>query len=615
MQFYIKKRDGPARIGQFTIENKEVITPNILFAGTSRFKASNFADILITNNNWKTETPKIRVHKDLFLSSKNNEKHDNMLYHNYFVYPKDVPKELHFFSIKSSTKKTNYYVIPANKEIINDAIKDNNSLLFIVENAAQLFPQHSKFLEFIIELREKIGYQKMIYLPSVGDPTNFALLSYLGIDFFDSISAIVAARNNLLLFPTGRYNKNEIQELPCSCPSCIRSKEKPSEMTYSQILNHNYSAIINEIKHVRNAIRQGNLRELVETRVKTSPELTAILRNFDFNHYDFLEERTPIIRKARLIATTKQSLFRPEIKRFQERTIKRYRKPKSAKILLLFPCSAKKPYSFSKSHRLFREILSELQNPYVIHELIVTSPLGIVPRELELIYPASSYDVPVTGYWDEDEKKMIRALLQQYLEINRYDKIIIHLPQDVQDFIKDLFKNSTSTCINKPTSNESLRELLAVLKKSIEPYDLVSAAIRAKENMESFASFQFEKKIAKILLKDCSIRGKYPYHRIVCDNKQIGMLTQERGLISLTMDGAKRLKESGRYWVEIYDDFTLKGSVFAPGIKDADESIRIGDEVIILKNKKLYGVGVAQMNGKEMKESNKGEAVKTRHVS
>jgi archaeosine synthase len=81
----------------------------------------------------------------------------------------------------------------------------------------------------------------------------------------------------------------------------------------------------------------------------------------------------------------------------------------------------------------------------------------------------------------------------------------------------------------------------------------------------------------------------------------------------LTFEGAKRLVDAERYWVEIYDDFTLKGSVFAPGIKDADELIRIGDEIMIRRHGKLCGVGVACMNGKEMKESQHGEAVKLRH--
>jgi len=91
------------------------------------------------------------------------------------------------------------------------------------------------------------------------------------------------------------------------------------------------------------------------------------------------------------------------------------------------------------------------------------------------------------------------------------------------------------------------------------------------------------------------------------------MITKERGLISLTIDGAKVLAKSGKYWVKIHDDFTLKGSVFAPGVTNADESIRISDEVVVLKNNKLCAVGVAQMNGSEMRESTHGEAVKIRH--
>jgi len=133
------------------------------------------------------------------------------------------------------------------------------------------------------------------------------------------------------------------------------------------------------------------------------------------------------------------------------------------------------------------------------------------------------------------------------------------------------------------------------------------------ENIRSLACYQFSPALANLLMKDCTISGKYPYQKIMDRNTQLGMLTEERGLLSLTMDGANRLKETGQYWVEISDDFTLKGSVFAPGITDADDSIRIGDEVLVRKKNSLCGVGVALMNGKEMTESTHGEAVKIRH--
>ena len=61
---------------------------------------------------------------------------------------------------------------------------------------------------------------------------------------------------------------------------------------------------------------------------------------------------------------------------------------------------------------MLRKQVISTNNPHVIHEVIITSPLGIVPRELEIVYPAASYDIPVTGIWEGYEKKMIKNLFQ-----------------------------------------------------------------------------------------------------------------------------------------------------------------------------------------------------------
>jgi len=595
MHFQIKRRDGPARIGELLVDNSKIITPNILFVNTKRFKAPDFADILITNNDSKNAKATLKIS-------------------DYFVYPKDLSEELHLSAIKTQKKeKNNYYVLPGKKDVLDKALKDNPGPFLIVANAFQLFQQPKKILDFIVTLREKTGYQKMIYLPAVGDPNNFALLSYMGVDFFDSLQAIIAARNNMLLFQTGQNNVTELNELPCSCPSCSKFKGELDKMDFVTILNHNYYVMSNEMKHVRNAIIQGCLRDLVETRVKTSPHLTAVLRNLDMSHYRFLEKRTSVTSKTMVLATAKESLCRPEIKRFQHRVIDRYRKPESPKVLLLLPCSAKKPYSFSKSHRLYRDQLFLSGNPFVFHEMIITSPLGLVPRDLELIYPASSYDIPVTGVWDEDEKKMINGLLGKYLNINKYDKIIAHLPKEIMEFIEGFLEKPVVTCVDHPISKKSLANLLKMLKETSRSYDKIKLQMRMKEDINCFASYQFGRKTAKDLLKNCTIKGKYPYQKIMHNNTQLGMITRERGLISLTIQGAEKLIDSKKYWVEIYDDFKLKGSVFAPGVKNTDENIRVGDEVIVLQKRKLQGVGVALMNGEEMKESQKGEALKIRH--
>jgi archaeosine synthase len=611
MNFQVRDKDGPARTGLLSIEGKEVMTPGILFLATVRHKAPSFADMLLTDTSVNTKKPSIRIGESIF-SSEKTRKNVPPSINKFLMYPKDVPEALHRLSIKNNSKTMDCYIVPCNKEILPEAVRNNNAIIFIVANARQLSSQQTSFVAFITQVRDLVGYEKLIYTPCIGDPTSISLLAYMGVDLVDSFSAVMAARNESLLFSTGSFHKNELRELPCTCPACI-NHATASEMGYDDILAHNYHSLSTEMRRVRNAIRTGSLRELVETRVRARPSLSAMLRIMDLHQYPFLEQRTPIMRKQVLIATTKDALTRPEVRRFQERVIQRYSKPESTKVLLLLPCSARKPYSFSKSHMLFREQLMGIRNPFVVHEMIITSPLGLVPRELELTYPACAYDITVTGHWDEDEKKMIRTLLGQYLGKNSYDTVIVHLPTALQEFTRDLVKNPVSTCIDTPTSPGSLETLLEVLQKTTRMYGMVERQQRNFENILGLARYQFGDSIATHLLKGCTIRGKYPYQKIMGDSRQVGMVTQERGLISLTMDGAERLSEAARYWVEVFADFSLKGSVLSPGVKDADEAIRIGDEVVVKRQGTVAGVGVALMNGREMKESQHGEAVNVRH--
>ena len=98
------------------------------------------------------------------------------------------------------------------------------------------------------------------------------------------------------------------------------------------------------------------------------------------------------------------------------------------------------------------------------------------------------------------------------------------------------------------------------------------------------------------------------------DKTQLGMMTAERGMFSLTLDGAQILADMVKNVVEMMD-FELKGNLFAIGVTKADPSIRIGDEAIIMLNGKVKAVGVAMMSGREMMELNRGIAVRVRHKS
>ena len=103
MEFNIKKRDGPARIGELKVNAEKIITPNILFINTQRFKAPDFADILLTNEK------------------------------------KTIKKPILKFSDK----------------LLIQRIKEKPNTLFIVDNALQLFKQSKNFIDFIYCLKKQ----------------------------------------------------------------------------------------------------------------------------------------------------------------------------------------------------------------------------------------------------------------------------------------------------------------------------------------------------------------------------------------------------------------------------------------------------------------------------
>ncbi|RLF40013.1 MAG: hypothetical protein DRN12_06175 [Thermoplasmata archaeon] len=580
MKMNIVCRDELARIT--SIDKR--LTPNVFFISTQHIMHPEFADFILESNIVSSNNIEIVL----------EEKEDEIECP--LVTPLGFP-EAEFKNHKLTVADRGEY-------------KDKGDTLVILPYGRQIFENPSLFVDKILSIRRRIGWEKLFYIPGIGSPMSYALLAYMGIDFFDSLNAIVAARRGELLFPIGSYSINELEEIPCSCPACRASKT----FSFQDILQHNYYMIYQELKLVRNAIRLGKIRELVEQRVRVKPHLISILRFFDRKGFKEIEKYVPLVKSNSFLVLTEDSFNRVEVKRFQQRVIDRYIKPRNPSILLLLPCSYRKPYSFSPSHRRFNSILQQLDNRYILHEVIVTSPIGVVPRELELVYPVANYDIPVTGVWSDDEEKMIQGLLKKYLEKNRYKDVVLYLPEELRRITSEVIRNPIIVESKENlTSKKTLDKLLEVLKDLTEKYNYVSYDERRLEDMRSFLSYQFGKEIADVLIRKSTIKGRYPNLRIISNGKQIGMLTGERGFVSLTLEGAERLASTGRYYVEIDRDFKLKGSVFAPGVISADQDIRIGDEVCIMQDDKLCAVGVAKMPGEDMVLYQHGEAVNVRH--
>ena len=103
------------------------------------------------------------------------------------------------------------------------------------------------------------------------------------------------------------------------------------------------------------------------------------------------------------------------------------------------------------------------------------------------------------------------------------------------------------------------------------------------------------------------------YHkRILSDGKQLALLNKDHGLYRLNLSGGEILKELNTHIVEIDFDLTTN-TVFAPGIIKADPKIVPNDEVIVVKDDAVVGVGKAIMTGHEMEECRNGISVKLKH--
>jgi len=616
MDFHLEHTDGPAQQGILYIEDHTFRIPSLLFIGTKHFLPPSFAEMKLSAEVNVGNTYLLHLGKNKLTESYKDEPtiHDSTF--SYVLCPKDLTESIHIWIQNTwPSEKNECRIISGNKDV--DTKQDQSTgKLFIVGSAQQLYQNPVEFVEYLTSLRETIPYDAMVYFPAIATPNNCSLLIYCGIDIVDSTQAIIAARKNILFFPTGNFHKDYLKVIPCTCPSC-KNKDTVSEMTFEDILEHNYYMMHQEMQLVRTSIQNNNLRRLVELRIGVHPHLITILRHLDNRFSTYLEKRTSIHNTNTLYATTFESLKRPEIIRFQERVLTRFEKPMSASVLLILPCSMKKPYSFSQSHKKFNDAIFSSKNPYCIHELILTSPVGLVPRELECIYPASNYDIPVTGNWYKDEQSLFRTMLQEYLKKNTYEKILVHLPKEMNSFLKEILPNAIYTeFTGSPNGPDALVHLQTLIQQETEKMLRVSGKKRWHEHMTSLASYQFTKPLADSLLHNSSVTGKYPYVKILDERRlQLGMTTEKRGYISLTLDGGRRLVPHKKYQITLTTDFSLKGSVFVPGIQDADPDIRKGDEVLIIQNESLQAVGVAMMNGEEMKNRSYGEAVKVRHKS
>ena len=607
--FEVTDRDCAARIGRLMLDQR-IRTPAILNSELLRKHQGSIIDCgCVWDRNGSPETPD-DPGKLLILP------HRSLPHH---APPEIVNRPAQPLSPSSQLSGHDGAV----GEVIHPAQADipGGRDLYVIGAAALFENQARALVDAVLRLKNNTLPDTAVYAPALATPENLAVLIYLGIDLVDDTACTIRGYQDLYLTREGARSIDRLREFPCSCAVCteIGTPEELRSLPRSErarlLADHNTARLSEELRTVRECIRDGILREYVEKQCRSQPYLTAVLRLLDSEH-TYLEERTPTVRRSVLVANTAESQNRVEVTRFAERVLSRFTPPDTdADTLVILPCSAKKPYSLSQSHARFFDALKGYRQH--VHEIILTSPLGVVPRELETVYPAAHYDIAVTGEWSLDETAWVAACLRTYLAKHAYKNVIAHVSGGFFDVCKIVERDLGIEIVYSAAATGGLLsdDSLAKLRESVAGFVASQSRGRSRRSplatVRAIADYQFGLGVGELLIPDrARVKSGRAGFRIFADREQIASSTRF-GTIAPTLAGAANMPPD-IYRVEI-DDFLPKGSILAPGVVSADPQIRPMDEVIV-EGSMAFGVGRAMMSGREMVESSRGVAVDPRAV-
>jgi 7-cyano-7-deazaguanine tRNA-ribosyltransferase len=150
----------------------------------------------------------------------------------------------------------------------------------------------------------------------------FALAVAMGCDLFDSAAYALYARDDRYLTVRGTEHLADLDYLPCSCPIC--TEHSPDDLRAADdegrerlLAEHNLHVTYEEMRRVKQALRSGNLLELVEARARGHPRMLDGYRAL-LDHAEQLEREDPVSKGA-FFALSHESARRPEVLRYHDR--------------------------------------------------------------------------------------------------------------------------------------------------------------------------------------------------------------------------------------------------------------------------------------------------------
>ena len=180
--------------------------------------------------------------------------------------------------------------------------------------------RYSDLVDVVVAAKKGLGSGRPVHLFGAGHPMIFALAAAMGCDLFDSAAYALYARQDRYLTVQGTGKLEEMSYLPCSCPVCQKHtlKELMASPEKARLLaRHNLYVSLQEIKQVKESIREGSLWDLLEVRCRSHPRMLDGLRRLA-SKAEWLE-RLDTARKSTFFCTSAEGSLRPEVMRYARR--------------------------------------------------------------------------------------------------------------------------------------------------------------------------------------------------------------------------------------------------------------------------------------------------------